>query len=254
MLEVRNLFYRGILKDISFRVERGSVIGLAGKNGSGKTTFLKCIGGFLNYSGFVLLDGEDLKKLSSRKRVLKVNYLPQILEISFPYTVFEFLLSSLVPLKGFFPSLADEDIEKVEFYLEKLNIYHLKDRIFSTLSGGERVKVLIARLLLVDPDVYLFDEPGAFLDVEVLPFLAEIVEELKEREKIVIITAHDLNFLLDVADQFVGLKNGKLFFSGGKEEFLENVELLFDTKLRILKSQNEIFIKPYTGHRREVSE
>ncbi len=250
MLEVKNLFYREILKDISFRVERGSVIGLAGKNGSGKTTFLKCIGGFLNYSGFVFLDGEDLKTLSIRKRVLKVNYLPQILEMSFPYTVFEFLLSSLVPLKGFFPSLADEDIEKVESYLKKLNISHLKDRIFSTLSGGERVKVLISRLLLIDPDVYLFDEPGAFLDVEVLPFLAEILKELKEKKKIAIITSHDLNFLLDVADQFLGLKNGRLFFSGGREEFLEKVELLFDTKLRILRSQNEIFIKPDTGGKR----
>ncbi|ADY72766.1 ABC transporter related protein [Desulfurobacterium thermolithotrophum DSM 11699] len=243
MLEVKNLSYRNILYDISFKVKRGSVVGLIGKNGSGKTTLLRCIGGFLKSSGLITLDGEDLNNFSTRKRVLKVNYFPQILEISFPYTVFEFLLSSLVPLKGFFPSLADEDIKKVESYLKKLNIYHLKDRLFSTLSGGERIKVLITRLLLIDPDVYLFDEPAAFLDVKVLPFLAEIIEKLKKAEKIVIITAHDLNFLVDIADQFLGLKNGRLFFTGGRKEFLENVEHLFDTKLKVLKLKEEVFIK-----------
>jgi len=160
------------------------------------------------------------------------------------YTVLEFLISSIVPLKGIFAHHSKSDIEKIERILEKLQIPHLRDRSLQTLSGGERIKVFIARLLLIDPEIYLFDEPGAFLDVEVLSFLARIIEDLKAKGKIIILTSHDLNFLVDVADEFLALKEGRIIFKGKKEKFIENINFIFDAKLKIIKLNREIFIKP----------
>ena len=235
MLEVKNLSLRGVLKRVTFSVENGKVACLVGKNGAGKTTLLKCVGGYYRYSGRILLNGEEIKKVPLRKRIKLVNYLPQSIEVLFPYTLKEFLLAS-VPFKV--------DEEAVRRVLKRLRIYHLKDRPFKVLSGGEKVKTLIARLLLIDPEVYLFDEPSAFLDVEVLPTLADIVLELKSKGKIVLITSHDLNFLVDLCDLFLGLKGGELLFCGGREVFLENLEKLYDAELNVFHFAGETFIKP----------
>jgi len=242
LLEVENLSFKGILKGVTFSVKGGTIVGLAGKNGAGKTTLFKCLGGYYRYSGCVSWKGRELRSLPLTLRVKLVNYLPQSPEVLFPFTVEEFLTAS-IPF-----SVEKKDLEGA---LQRVGILSLRSRSFKLLSGGEKVKVLIARLLLIDPEVYLFDEPVAFLDVEVLPLLAEIMQELKERGKVVLVTAHDVNFLLDVCDLFLGLKGGELFFYGGRETFLRNLENLYDTKLRVVNLAGETFVKPLLKEVRE---
>ncbi|TCK04552.1 ABC transporter ATP-binding protein [Phorcysia thermohydrogeniphila] len=235
MLEVKNLSFKDILRGITFSVESATVVGLAGKNGAGKTTLLKCLGGYYHYSGRINWNGREIGNLPLKQRIKLVNYLPQSIEVLFPFTVEE-LLTASIPFRV--------EREALEGALQRVGILHLRSRAFRLLSGGEKVKVFIARLLLIDPEIYLFDEPAAFLDVEVLPLLAEIILELKERGKIVLVTAHDVNFLLDVCDVFLGLKGGELLFYGDRETFLKNLENLYDTKLRVVHVSGETFIKP----------
>jgi ABC-type cobalamin/Fe3+-siderophores transport system ATPase subunit len=242
LLEVKSLSFKDILKGITFSVEPGTIVGLAGKNGAGKTTLLKCLGGYYPYSGRINWNGKDVGNLPLKQRIKLLNYLPQSIEVLFPFTVKE-LLTASIPFKV--------ERKALEGTLKKVGILHLRNKTFRLLSGGEKVKVFIARLLLIDPEIYLFDEPAAFLDVEVLPLLAKIILELKKRKKVVLVTAHDVNFLLDLCDLFMGLKGGELLFYGDRETFLKNLENLYDTKLKVVHLAGETFIKPLLKEVRE---
>jgi iron complex transport system ATP-binding protein len=232
VVEVESLSF-GILKNVSLKVGKGKVIGIVGKNGAGKTTLLKCLGGFFRYRGSVRIEGREVLKVSPEERFRLVNYLPQNFNYYFPLTVFEFLRATTG--KG-----ENEIKEKLEY----LKIFHLKDRFVNSLSGGERVKVQIARLLISDPKVFLFDEPTAFLDVTVYSEIEKLVLELKGKNRTVFITAHDLSFLYDVCDLFLGIEEGKTVFLGGKEEFLRGIEEIFRGRVLVKEINGEVFIKP----------
>jgi ABC-type cobalamin/Fe3+-siderophores transport system ATPase subunit len=244
LLRIENLKFKGILKGITTNIDKGEVIALVGKNGAGKTTFMKCICGFLNYSGKVTIDGKEISRIQLKERIRKINYLPQHLEIPFPCTVLEFLKLSFIPLKGLFPSISRNDESKIRKSLERFGIDHLINTEIHNLSGGERAKVLLSRILLIDPDYYLLDEPGAFLDIGIITELSKLIDYAKRRGKTVLITAHDVNLLVDIAERFLCLKNGKLIIDGTKNDFLNALPEIFDAPVKVRKLEGEIFIKP----------
>jgi ABC-type cobalamin/Fe3+-siderophores transport system ATPase subunit len=233
VLEVKGLCYKGVLKDIAFSTPPGKVVGIAGRNGAGKTTLLRCIGGYHHYRGSVKWNGKEIRKLPLKERTTTVNYLPQSVDMMFPFTVAEFLKASVpVCRKG------------IEETLEFLRISHLLSRRVDSLSGGEKAKVLLARLLVIDPSVYLLDEPTAFLDLEVLSLVAGIIARLKEKGRLVLLTSHDVNFLLGVCDLFLGLKNSRLYFFAGRQEFLESLEEIYSTEVFVWQTEEEVFVRP----------
>ena len=231
MVEVRELSF-GILKSVSFTIPDGAVVGVVGKNGSGKTTLLKSLGGFYRYSGSVKVNGREVGELPPEIRVKTVNYLPQDFYHPFPFTVYEFLSSTTGKGEG--------EIDKA---LSQLRISAFKDRLLNNLSGGEKVKVHIARLLLVDPEVYLLDEPVAYLDVSVVPFIGRLVRELSKEGKTVFITSHDVGFLYGLCDLFLGLREGELSLFGDGRELLRKSREIFGVELKAFKCNGETFIK-----------
>ncbi|SMP11798.1 iron complex transport system ATP-binding protein [Desulfurobacterium pacificum] len=234
MLEV-SVEKAGIVSGVEFTLSPGTVLGIAGKNGSGKTTLLKFIAGVFEGKGRIRWKGKDLKELSFRERMKVVNAVPQNFEPNLFYSVYEVVESSS-PVR-----LRKKDIDEV---LEKVGLSGFGGRIFAKLSGGEKVRVLIARLLAIDPDVVLFDEPSAFLDPDVAVAVAEIVGELKDRGKVVIVASHDVLFLLDTCDLFLGLKEGREVFWGGRGDFLRSLQLIYDVPLKVAEVDGELFIKP----------
>ncbi len=231
MVEVRELSF-GILKDVSFTVPEGSVVGVVGKNGAGKTTLLKCLGGFYGYSGSVKVNGKEVRELPPEERVKAVNYLPQDFYHPFPFTVYEFLSSTT--------GKRDEEIEEV---LSHLGISAFRNRLLNGLSGGEKVKVHLSRLLLIDPEVYLLDEPVAYLDVSVVPLIGELVREISKRGKTVFITSHDIGFLYELCQLFVGVREGELRLFGSGGELLRKSREIFDVELKAFDCNGEFFIK-----------
>jgi len=235
VVEVRDLSFR-VLRRISFSVETGAVVGIVGKNGAGKTTLLKSLGGFYPYSGSVKVDGVEVRELPPLERVKTVNYLPQDFYHPFPFTVYEFLKAT-----------TEKDDGRIYEVLKKLGILKFKNRLLHSLSGGEKVKVHISRLLLVDPEVFLLDEPVAYLDISVSPFIENLVRELSERGKTVFITSHDVNFLYGLCDLFLGLKEGELSLFGGREELLKKGKEVFGVELKLISCNGETFIKTGGG-------
>jgi len=230
VLEVRELALKGILEGISFSAKEGEVVGIVGKNGAGKSSLLKAVGGFYDYCGSVRVAGAELREAPVRERVKLANYLPQSFTPPAEYKVREFLEISTGKRGGIDRALR-------EFGLEKL-----ADREVESLSGGERIKLLLARLKLIAPKVYLLDEPSAYLDLSVLSLLEEFIKKAS-KGGVVLVVSHDIQFLWRVADRFLGIKGGKRLFFGGREELLRRLESLFECRLEVKEIDGEILIK-----------
>jgi len=199
-----------VLRSISFAIQPGEFVALMGPNGSGKTTLLKTLLGILRpLKGEVLIDGRPVDSYAPKQRARLIGYATQEPAFNFPLTVAELVSLGRYPhgmrLK---PALQDE--AAVEEALRLTESTSLGDRKFTTLSGGERQKVLIARVLAQTTHLLLMDEPTSHLD---LYFQLQVLETLKRicREKMASIVAvlHDLNLVSLFADKALLLKEGE---------------------------------------------
>jgi ABC-2 type transport system ATP-binding protein len=209
VLEVRNLFKRygsfEAVKGISFSVRRGEVLGLIGENGAGKSTTLKILAGLIRPDGGeVRYFGKDFDE--EMKRI--IGYLPEIDALYDNMTVSEYL--------NLFADIYDVRAD-IDGLLERLN---LPDKYISDLSKGMRRKVSIARTLLHDPEVLVYDEPTGGLDPTTSLSIAELLRELAERGKIIVFSAHNMYYVERIADKVVVMKGGKALYFGSLEELI----------------------------------
>lgn len=204
VLELRHVScgYGGasVLADVSFALRRGCSLVLLGPNGVGKTTLFKTVLGFLpRLSGEILIEGEEVRGWSRQRYARSVAYVPQTFESAFGFTVLEQVLMGRTPLLDGLrsPGAADERIA-LEI-IEQLGLAPLVDRDCTTLSGGERQMVLIARALAQQPRLLVMDEPCANLDMGNQVVVLRRVSQLVSQGLSVIVTSHDPNhaFLLD---------------------------------------------------------
>jgi len=228
MLEVKNLSAgyndTDVICNINFKAERGESLCILGPNGSGKSTLLKSIARIIDYRGFVLVNGEDIRAVSRKELAKKIALLTQSAQVFFPYTVYETVsMGRYAYSQGFLKNLSAEDGVVIEDILKKLDIWNNKDCMIDELSGGELQRVFLARTLAQSPDLILLDEPSNHLDlkhqIELLKFLKEWV---KENNKTLISVFHDLNLARLFGDTAVVLNNGTLSASGKIEDVLKS--------------------------------
>lgn len=190
MLEIKNavLGYRGkqgdkvVLDGLSFTLEQGELLCILGANGVGKTTMYRTVLGFLPLlGGHILVDGKDISVFSKTQLARAIAYVPQYHTPPFPYTVFDVvLMGRSAHLQQFAaPGKADE---KITFeMIERMGISHLKDEVYTEISGGERQLVLIARALAQQSSYILMDEPASNLDfgnqIRMLKTIKELTNE-----------------------------------------------------------------------------
>ena len=231
MLEVKNIYcvYNGVdvVKDISFKVNRGENICIVGPNGCGKSTLLKAIANLISFKGNILLDGKDTASLKRKELATKVSLMTQSSSILFPYSIYETVsLGRYAHLNGVFSRLSKNDEEIINKSLEKVGILDIKDKLISELSGGQLQRVFLARAFAQDPDVILLDEPTNHLD---LRYQIEILDYLKlwakENNKIVVAVLHDLNLVQNFGDKVLMLKDGTLINNGDTREVLNGRDL-----------------------------
>jgi len=208
--------YRGraVVDDVSFDVRPGEVVGLLGPNGAGKTTSFRCVVGLIDPDrGEVRLGERDLSGLPLFERArLGLGYLPQEPSIFRSLTVRENLLLVLESI-GSKLSRSERE-EKVRAQLEEFGLAHLAQARGETLSGGERRRTEIARLLLCKPQFLLFDEPFAGVDPIAVGELQKLIASLRERGLGILITDHAVRETLGACDRAVLLFEGKLLEAG----------------------------------------
>jgi len=206
-----------LLQGISFTVGRGEFLGVLGPNGAGKSTLLRVLVGFERCQGEVSLFG--IRQAGRRPRALRlrIGYIPQTLEIdpAFPIRALEAVMTGCYGRVGAFRRPGGEERRRALRLMELVRVAHLADRPVGQLSGGERQKVSLARVLMQQPELLLLDEPTASLDVavqkEVLDLIAAIHRELGLA---VVLVTHDLGLLPRAMERILLLKDGRLVYDG----------------------------------------
>ncbi|MBF7070366.1 ABC transporter ATP-binding protein [Aliarcobacter butzleri] len=221
MIKIKNLnkiFYENTnkefyaLKDINLNIKKSSCVVLKGVSGSGKSTLLSLIATLQKpTSGEIVVENESIAKLpdfhASNFRARKIGFIFQSFNLFNELSVKDNISLPLIPL-GFSQKQIDE---KVINTLKLANILHKKDELVSNLSGGEKQRCAIARALVNDCEIILCDEPTANLDYENSKNFIEILKELKELKKTIIIATHDTIFdNLDFVDSEILIKNGQI--------------------------------------------
>jgi zinc transport system ATP-binding protein len=204
MIEFHNVSftYRKIpaLTDVSLSVASGEFLGVFGPNGGGKTTLLKLLMGFLTpQQGLIRILGKKPEEVRHR-----IGYVPQLLRTDpdFPITVSELIALGQLARRPWVGGFRAEEWDAAEFWIEKLGLLEHREKAYGELSGGLAQRALLARALIGDPDILLLDEPTANIDVCSLAVVIRVLEELKSKKTILLIT-HDLNHILKRADRLL---------------------------------------------------
>lgn len=241
-IEVRNVsFYYDnspALANISFSIGEGELVALIGPNGSGKTTLLKILLGSLHpSSGALALFNLPLTSYSPKQRAKQIAYVSQQPVSSFPLTVLELVALGRYPHSSRF-GLSSTDLAAVEEALEHTDSNHLTMRNFTTLSGGEQQKILIARALAQSARVLLLDEPTLHLDLYYqLQILAALKRLCVQKRTAIVTVLHDVNLVSLFADKALLLNAGKLRAFGGIDEVVneDTIKDLLDVEMKATK-------------------
>ena len=226
MLQVNQLqTYYGdslILHDVSLEVEEDEVVCLLGRNGVGKTTFMKSVMGVVkSRHGSVNLDGEELNQAATSQRARAgIGYVPQGRGI-FPYlTVYENLLMGFEPAPG--QKINSESIEAMYTLFPVLK--QMRQRVAGTLSGGQQQQLAIARALVRRPKLLLLDEPTEGIQPSIMLEIAEVILKLQEEGQIAILVVEQfLDFALQIADYFYIMETGAIVKEGPIDEFNDDI-------------------------------
>jgi cobalt/nickel transport system ATP-binding protein len=223
------------LRGLSLAIDRGQSVALVGANGSGKSTLLRLLdalcfpsSGSIRFCGDVLTPEQFRRQsfaLSFRRRVGLVFQNPDAQ--LFNPTVFDEV--AFAPLQMGWPDA--EVAERVKQMLERMGIVHLRDRAPYHLSGGEKKRVALASVIVLDPEVLLLDEPTAMLDPRSQSQLIDLIQNWRGTSKTVITATHQLEIIEDIADRVHVLEQGSVSASGSPQDILSCGELLLRANL-----------------------
>lgn len=225
-----------VLTAVDLELSAGDFGALLGPNGSGKSTLLRLLLGRLSpTAGQVLLSGRPVLSRPSLERARLVGYLPQEVSPSYEFTVAEVVLMGRFPHLLFGLESAD-DVAVAERSLQRTATDHLADRVFNTLSGGEKQRVLLASVLAQEPEVLLLDEPTAALDIHHQHEVMELLSQLHEDGLAILMVTHDLNLAARYCPKLWLLHEGRIVASGPPEDVLQIDQLrrVYGERLRVV--------------------
>lgn len=250
LLSVKNLSValggKAALSDASFDIHGGEFIGLIGPNGAGKTTLLRAILGLVASAGEILLDGDDLHRMTASTKAQKLAYLPQERDVAWPVSVEMLVSLGRSALKPIVASMNAQDEALVDAAMQRMDVAQFRDRSAMELSGGERARVLIARVLAQDTPVILADEPVAGLDPSHQLGLMESFAALAKEGKTVVASLHELSLAAQHCTRLILLHNGRVVADGVPTKVL-TPQLLHDVygiRAKIMTVDDEFIVHP----------
>jgi len=235
-----------VLRGVTLDVPADGFVGVLGPNGSGKTTLLRVLAGTLQPStGRVSLDNVDLSRVSRTAMARRMAVVPQDTHLAFDFTALEVVLMGRYPHLATFEIEGPRDIAIAREALAATGTREFEDRLFATLSGGEKQRVIIGGALAqisgclggrTDPGILLLDEPTAALDLAYQLEVATLLSGLQRRIPIaIVVSTHDLNFAAGLCRTLVLLKDGLVLAAGPTAEVLTagNIRALYGVEAEV---------------------
>lgn len=244
-LQIKNLSFgykknQMILNNINLEIKQGEILGILGPNGTGKTTFIKCINNIHKPNeGRILYDGNNIMNLSQLNIAKIIAYVPQYTNNFFPMNVIDTVMMGRMPYVK--KNYSDEDKEIVFSIIKKMNLEKFAFRNIKEMSGGERQRVFIARAMAQQPKIIILDEPTSSLDLYNQLFILHTITKLaKENNITIIMTIHDLNLASMFCDNILMLKDAHIFAHGKPEGILtaENIYEMYKVRTEITTPEN----------------
>ena len=235
-IEIRDLtvFYDDILalERINLTVKQGEFLTIIGPNGGGKSTLIKSILGVVEPTfGSIRIGGKPVKKNHGA-----IGYVPQFSKFDrkFPITVIEVvLMGRLTANSKFFHKYSEEDWDLAEKILRRLGLIELKDRQIGQLSGGQLQRVLVVRAMAGNPDIYLLDEPTSNVDTESKTLIYDLLRQLNEEGKTIVLVTHDTNIIATYS-QSIACLNRQLHYHGAPELTTEVLEEMYGCPVELI--------------------
>jgi iron complex transport system ATP-binding protein len=212
---------RVVLKDVSLALSAGHLVALVGPNGAGKTTLLRSLAGLIPSEGEIEIGGEALSALALRERAKRFGYLPQGHVVHWPLPARDIVALGRYPHGATDPArLSPKDTDAVQRAMQAVDVIQFSERRVTELSGGERSRVALARVLAVEAPVILADEPTASLDPRHQIDVMKNLRTTADNGVLVIVVTHDLGLAARFADHVLVLREGRLVSQGAPTEAL----------------------------------
>ncbi len=228
LMSILNLSVNRRLFDISLNLQQGEVVGLIGPNGAGKSTLLNALAGLTEISGNIELGGQDIAHLDNTDKARRIALQPQFIESAWALSVHDIVSMGRLPW-------GDNDQEIIHRVMRQSNIEQFAQRRVNQLSGGERARVWLARVLANQPEVLLVDEPVANLDIHYQKDVMQILADYARSGHGVIIAIHDLSLAARYCDRLCLLHQGRQARTGSVEAVLNRQVLstVFDVDVYV---------------------
>ncbi|WP_214021595.1 ABC transporter ATP-binding protein [Methanoculleus sp.] len=221
--------YDGVTKqfeDVSFSLGRGEVLSLLGRNGTGKSTLIKCILNVLTLqNGKVEINGRRVTGMRPDEIAREVGYVPQVHHAVFPFTALDFVLMGRAPHIPTFSVPDEEDYGKAEEAFARIGISHLREKCISEMSGGESQMVMIARALAQEPSLLILDEPTSHLDLGNQMKVIATIDRLAADGIAILMSTHFPDHGFMVSHSVAILQDGRLIAQGPAEDVITKENL-----------------------------
>lgn len=215
---------KAVVSDINVSLNEGDIIALIGPNGAGKSTLFKTFSTHIKpVGGKIELFGRDINLYSNNERAKLLGIVLTERPDDMFLKVYDVVAAGRYPYTGMFGKLSEDDEKEIKASLELVGVNNLIDRVFNTLSDGEKQKVMIAKAIAQNTPIIMLDEPTAFLDYPSKIELFSLLKKLaKEQKKAILFSSHDLELLLRYTDNIWIIAKDLPFASGQSSELLKN--------------------------------
>ena len=235
-ITVRNLsvgYQKPLLTGVHFTLQKGEILCVLGRNGSGKTTLFKTLLGLLpKHAGEILIDDVPLDSQNPKHFAQKIAYIPQARKIDFAFTAFEVVLFGRTPHLPYFGFPTEKD--------KAIAIWHLKDKAFSQMSGGEQQLTIIARALTQQPTYIVMDEPTSALDFGNQLKVLQQVKALQSQDIGIILSTHNPDHVFLCDSKVAVVKDHTIAALGTPDEVMTEALLkdLYEVEIKIINQKN----------------
>ncbi len=232
-----------IIHQLTLTLTPGHITALVGPNGCGKSTLLRGLSRLLKPAhGAVYLDGQDIHAMKAKDLARQLGILPQAPTAPEGLTVHELVAQGRYPHQNWFQQWSGDDERIVAEALEQTNLTLFADRPVDTLSGGQRQRAWIAMALAQQTNVLLLDEPTTYLDLAHQIDVLDLLAELNEQGRTIVMVLHDLNQAARYADTIVALRGGQIVAQGTPDQVITSENIL-----QVFGLDADVIVDPVTG-------